>query len=385
MRQQTNDDISKPLGEELYIKSNEDSKYARGVRLFTLKSIIYILLIVLIAAGLLALEKSYREKQISFIRWSEQETQRLKKEVLAKDRTIAAVKAQPKRNNNLLVLYAYYETPDSRINIVHFILHGLHSQADFIFIINGDSNIDQLLPQNAPNIKVIRRNNSCFDLGSEAEVLRSNDYELTKNYKYFILMNGSVRGPFLPTYVEACWSDIFINKINDEVKLVGTTYNYWGYHVQSMVLATDRIGIEILLAGNETDSSSETDPRYMEYYLGNPESLVGLSGCPASKFHAVSAEISLTHLIRRRGYKVTVLMTSAISDAMPKTDSDNNGAHLEANSYNLASVHPYEIVFIKARAGWENSMDNKLLNKITEWHDKLNYSSWQVCQKYHTH
>jgi hypothetical protein len=148
-----------------------------------------------------------------------------------------------------------------------------------------------------------------------------------------------------------------------------------------MVLATDRIGIEILLAGNETDTSNESDVKYLEAYVGNPESLVGLSVCPSTKFHAVSAEISLTHLIRRNGYKVSVLMTSANSQQIPEPNHPDHATLIETNQYNLASVHPYEIVFIKVRDGWENSLDRTLLGKLTEWHNNLNYSSWEICNQ----
>jgi hypothetical protein len=246
--------------------------------------------------------------------WKElQEKRRLKKENMTKEFTAAAAKNYSSTSKNEdLVIYAYYETSSSQLNIVHFIRHGLHASVDFLFMNNGESNIDELLPQNISNIRIKRRNNSCYDLGTIGEALRADDHQLVKKYTRFILINGSVRGPYLPTYVDGCWSDMFFKKLSDEVKLVGTTFNFWAAHIQSMVLATDTIGINILLAGNgTTDSTIETDEKYTTSYLGNPESLIGLSGCPNSKFRAVSAEISLTHLIRRAGYKIAVQMTSA--------------------------------------------------------------------------
>ena len=49
-------------------------------------------------------------------------------------------------------------------------------------------------------------------------------------YKYFIIMNSSVRGPFTPAYYTAKqhWSRIFTDKITDEVKLVGPTISCEG-------------------------------------------------------------------------------------------------------------------------------------------------------------
>lgn len=47
--------------------------------------------------------------------------------------------------------------------------------------------------------------NECYDWGTFGWVLRSG-YINTSKYKYFIFMNCSVRGPFLPAYakVGAC-------------------------------------------------------------------------------------------------------------------------------------------------------------------------------------
>jgi hypothetical protein len=324
------------------------------------------------------------KRQMISKEWNTSEERRFRKEEFVKNITAIAVDniVDDTKSNEVLILYAYFETPDSRLNIVHFFSQALHASADFIFIINGDSDVDQLLPSKIPNIRVIRRNNSCYDLGSHGEVLKSNDYELVKKYRRFILLNGSVRGPFLPTYVDICWTDLFLRKITDEVKLVGTTYNYWAKHVQSMVIATDKIGIKILLEGNATDTSFESDPQFVEVYEGNPNSLVGLSACPTSKFRAVSAEISLTNLIRRAGYKVAVLMTSATSvqvQGLHGNDFDDS-MNLSTNSHNLASVHPYEIIFIKARKGWSDSVDMGMLERLTNFHDNLNYSSWRICK-----
>jgi hypothetical protein len=274
----------------------------------------------------------------------------------------------------LLVVYVYSERPDARDNAVFFIQHGLHSKAHFLFILNGETDLDQLLPK-APNILIVRRDNTCYDLGAIGEVLRSNSQELLNKFKRFIFMNASIRGPFIPTWAKGCWSDMFLNKITEKVKLVGTTYNCWHFHIQSMIIATDLIGVKILLAGNITDTTSETDPKYINDW-GNPESLVGLTGCYSTKFRAVSAEISLTNLIKKAGYNISVLMTSVTSD-------QNYDLHCDReNKYNLGSVHPYEVIFIKAREGWENNMDKQLLNKMTEWHNTWNYNSWEECAKF---
>jgi hypothetical protein len=369
-----------PLEEQ---ESDIDSKSCQW--LFTrtpprrLVLILIIILFILISCGMITFIMNNRNKESERLYNELQEEKRLKKERVTKDFTAAAAKNYSSTSiNEDLVIYAYYETSSSRLNIVHFIRHGLHAYVDFLFIINGDSNVDELLPQNISNIRVVRHNNYCYDLGTVGEVLRADDHKLVKTYKRFIFMNGSVRGPYLPTYVDGCWSDMFFKKISDEVKLVGTTFNFWAGHIQSMVLATDTIGIKILLAGNgTTDSTIETDKKYINKDHGNPESLIGLNGCPDSKFRAVSTEISLTHLIRRAGYQIAVQMTSATAI---QTKEHNASYYAPYNDYNLASVHPYEIIFIKAREGWGGSIDTEYLNRLSEWHDDLDTSSWQTCK-----
>lgn len=117
-----------------------------------------------------------------------------------------------------LILYAYFETNNSRPNLEYFIAHGLHAAADFLFILNGDNEAETIIPQ-APNIRYIHRPNDCYDLGGFAEVLRTDN--LYKKYNRFITLNGSIRGPFMPVWTNECWSDRYLSKLTDEIK-VGT-------------------------------------------------------------------------------------------------------------------------------------------------------------------
>jgi hypothetical protein len=270
-----------------------------------------------------------------------------------------------------VILFAYSENPLARNNTLFFINHGLHAEADFIFIINGDSDIDKHIPKNLSNIRIIKRENTCFDLGSMGEVLKANNNELVSKYKRFILMNSSIRGPFLPTWSKDCWSDLFLNRLSDEVKLVGMTFNCFPQkHIQSMIIATDYIGIQILLAG---DTAHEKV--FINEWGFNPYSQVGLSGCAKNYGDAVSAEISLTNLIYENNYKPEVVMTAAKRPGYYDEFCDNDSV-LHLNTYFGTTLHPYESVFAKVS---RNIYDEVLLEKLTEWHDDWNYSSWEAC------
>lgn len=115
-----------------------------------------------------------------------------------------------------LILYTYAESENARQNLAFFVQNGLHGKADFVFIFNGETDATSMVPS-YPNVKIVQRENTCFDIGAHGEVLRKDD--LWKKYKRFIIMNASIRGPFIPTYVSSCWTDSFLGKITDKVKV----------------------------------------------------------------------------------------------------------------------------------------------------------------------
>ena len=134
-----------------------------------------------------------------------------------------AVSATPPKHGKAdrpLILYTYFETEKARFNLEFFIKHGLHAQADFVFILSGDNEAEKLLPQKS-NIRYIKRKNDCYDLGAYAETLLKDD--LYKKYQKFILINASLRGPFVPYWSEACWTDMYLKRITDEVKVGSAT------------------------------------------------------------------------------------------------------------------------------------------------------------------
>lgn len=116
-----------------------------------------------------------------------------------------------------LVLYTYAESPNARANLEFFIAKGVHGAADFIFVFNGETDATELIPYQ-PNLKIIKRENKCFDLGTIGEVLMKDG--LWKNYKRFITLNASIRGPFFPVYASSsCWTDVFLDRVNEKVKV----------------------------------------------------------------------------------------------------------------------------------------------------------------------
>jgi hypothetical protein len=116
-----------------------------------------------------------------------------------------------------LVLYAYKESKIARPNLEYFIRHALNSAADFIFILNGPTNAMDIVPS-LPNVRIIQRKNDCYDLGAYAEVLQTDD--LWRKYGKFIMLNASIRGPFMPYWSNDCWMDMYLQKLTEEVKVL---------------------------------------------------------------------------------------------------------------------------------------------------------------------
>ena len=147
-----------------------------------------------------------------------------------------------------LIIYAYYETADSRRNLSFFLRHGVSPRRDrqYIIAINGSCSIENEIPA-FENVEVVKRGNTGFDFGAWAHALRGVQPD---QFDYFFFLNSSVTGPFIPQYQDsASWPDVFTSLLSDRVKLAGITVNVYEGDpiVQSMFLATDRQGLRVLV------------------------------------------------------------------------------------------------------------------------------------------
>lgn len=139
---------------------------------------------------------------------------------VSEDDSTTSVPADPaaaSETDRPLITYVYSESQEARRNLAFFIAHGLHAEADFVFIFNGVTDAISLVPE-MTGVRSIQRDNTCYDLGSHAEVLLKGD--LWRRYDRFILMNASVRGPFMPAWADGlCWTERLSSRITQEVKV----------------------------------------------------------------------------------------------------------------------------------------------------------------------
>ncbi|KAI2621240.1 hypothetical protein GGR54DRAFT_600647 [Hypoxylon sp. NC1633] len=252
-----------------------------------------------------------------------------------------------------LILYAYKESENARDNIKFFLNQGVHGSADFIFILNGETDIADLIPREN-NIRIIQRPNTCFDLGAFGEVLREDD--LWKKYTRFITMNASIRGPFLPYWSRQCWSDAYLSRVTDDVKLVGMTANCFPrQHIQSMIWATDGVGMELLLYPPANASQPDM--------YGNENDTVAFGGCYEEFHQAIHAEIGATSVVRDAGYKVSAMMSAFQEQYFEQCEQHPIDMLLD-KAYFGTNIHPYETIFFKANRG----IDPITLDLLTRLH-----------------
>lgn len=145
----------------------------------------------------------------------------------------------------LLVLYVFHIYND---RVKHYIDNCLFydKHVDFVMISN-----DKTIQFKVPNdVKIMRRDNIGYDFGGWSDALLIDN--LYKGYDHFIFINSSVIGPFLPSHYKGKWTDIYINGLQNNVKLFGSTINtcfqpLTTSHVQSYIFSMDKTTLEYLI------------------------------------------------------------------------------------------------------------------------------------------
>jgi len=235
-----------------------------------------------------------------------------------------------------LLLYVFHELND-RVNM--FIKKAIFLDPDIDFlVINNGSEKEPILPDHVIYFKC---ENVGYDFGGWSRGLLYND--LYKGYDTFIFVNSSVAGPYLPSYYQGRWTDIYLNGLTDSVKLFGSTINTTNLmgtdiegssHIQSYIFA---MNYETLLFLISKDIFSLTN------YSNSFQDAI------------VNKEIRMSRLVIENGWNIGCLMTyykgvdfrflaSKPSDYKPFIEGDpmksKNFSDKLFNNF-------YELVFIK--------------------------------------
>ena len=150
-----------------------------------------------------------------------------------------------------LVLYVLHELND---NVRYFCSNAIfkHSDIDFMIIINNpELNISNIVPE---YVSVINRENVGWDFGAWSYGLLTNN--IYKNYDYFVFVNSSVIGPYLPPDIsKEDWVGLFVEPIKtrvNNIRLFGSTINTIQdpvnkSHIQSYAYSCDKEILEFLI------------------------------------------------------------------------------------------------------------------------------------------
>ena len=244
-------------------------------------------------------------------------------------------------------------------NLKFFLAQGIipSSQYHYIFVVSGEPSpgTREMLMRVSdafPNVDLLFRTNFGYDFCAWKEALFGGlklRVQMT-HAKYFILINKSVRGPFLPAHFRGHWPDIFTSRLNDRVRLSGTSVNCDALHVQSMVLAFDQSTLR-----------SFVEPNFV---------------CVANKDTVIrKCEIGLSQSIVKAGFKLASTMqvfggaelpdqnTASLCEMMGRKNKRKNTRdpyyRFNAGGFNL---HPIEMVFFKAN----RNVEPELLQFYTE-------------------
>lgn len=244
-----------------------------------------------------------------------------------------------------LVIYHYFEKDASyRDNFLHFLTFGVLSELDYLFVISGSYTVD--LPK-LPNVQYLYTQPKKSDFGGYAQLI--NDGLNLEPYQNIFFINSSVRGPFIPPYHHQPWYESFLNLMQGDVGMVGTSIctlktdfrhsidyqlRFGGTppysHVQTMVYVLRREVLAQLIAdGFYQEDRDTTKTLAIENY-----------------------EIHLSQLVLKQGWNLRCLLPefNGIDYRLPHTNPNPSsivGDPNEVLGYFGRSAHPYETIFIK--------------------------------------
>lgn len=240
-----------------------------------------------------------------------------------------------------VIIYTYFFSPSSNYNLAFFVKKELQERCDidYIIVINGFVCDETIYFPNLSNITILKRPNEGYDFGGHHSALNYLK-EKSKKYDYYFFMNSGVIGPILPNYwhllqPQVHWSELFIRKITDVVKVVGTTivclpgYDAGGYgpKVEGFFFMTDAIGLDIL----------------------QQEGTIFCNH--ATKYDAiVQGEYGVSRAILKHGYSIDCMLPKYqnINWRDSKNYRWNDNRHpSRKGTYFGQSIQPYEVIFHK--------------------------------------
>jgi hypothetical protein len=123
-------------------------------------------------------------------------------------------------SSSTVVVYHYFEKDLTyKNNLVYFLSVAILEEVDYFIMISGECTV--ALPDRR-NVTYIKMDNWNNDFGGYIKFFQ---VVPVQQYEFFIFINSSVRGPFLPSYSDFRWVNAFIDRLRGDVHLVGASIN----------------------------------------------------------------------------------------------------------------------------------------------------------------
>lgn len=245
----------------------------------------------------------------------------------------------------ILVIYHYFEKDASyRDNLLHFLLFGVLPELDYIFVMSGNYSVQ--LPE-LPNVRYCFTAPKKSDFGGYAQLI--NEGLNLDAYANIFFINSSVRGPFIPPYHQQAWYKVFLEQMQGDIGLVGSSIctlkedfrhsinyqaRYGGHppysHIQTMsYVLRKEVLAKLIEDGFYREDRDSTKTLAIEDY-----------------------EIHLSQLVLKQGWNLRCLLPefNSIDYRLPHTNPNPTstvGDPNEVLGYFGRSAHPYETIFVK--------------------------------------
>ena len=245
------------------------------------------------------------------------------------------------------IVYHYYEKDSKyRDNLIYFLSVGILEAHDYYIVIAGGCTIELPLKENIFYIKTSNKNN---DYGGYSEFIKTAAQKL-QNYKFFIFVNSSVRGPFLPNYSPSDWTVPFIKKLSNDTHLVGSTINVLPIHsVYSKILGETSSYLPPFTHVQTTSYALTSEALNYLVSLGFYDIDRFMSKDEVIAFY----ELRLSREIIKNGWNFSSI--TPLYDCIDyrnqkeftENDSAVNGDVLFKKGFMGRTLNPYDLIFIK--------------------------------------
>ena len=250
-----------------------------------------------------------------------------------------------------LIIYHYFEKDTSyRDNFLHFLAYGYSRDNDYIFIISGPHTLDLPIAENISYLFAENHNN---DFGGYCNLFNINNGVNILKYDFFFFVNSSVRGPFLMFREHKYWTEYFIEQLDPEVGIVGSTINILSSSSPYSEAYFKKYGGSGLYSHVQT--TSYLLPRKSLLFLID-QGFYALQGVLSKDEVILEYELKLSQLLKERGWNLKSLLPEYNQIDFRKKHFDVNPTSIYGDLHNNSSyfgrtVHPYEVIFIKTNRG----------------------------------